>query len=178
MHSHQSFAAKTRTISPSEMPSSPHEPPRGRSRTRSATPPAAIRQPSPSRSHTPSRSRSSRRTASPRSRSRSRTLSRTPPARNGYRNGRRSGSRSLTRSRSPSRGSGDRRYRERNYSRSMSRERAPKQSSKIVVEKLTKNVTDAHLREIFGSYGEIESLELPMNRQCEYFHLRCFSLAR
>ncbi len=50
----------------------------------------------------------------------------------------------------------------------MSREREPKQSSKVVVEKLTKNVTEAHLREIFGSYGEIDRLDLPVNRQCEH----------
>ncbi|RVX74425.1 hypothetical protein B0A52_01551 [Exophiala mesophila] len=35
----------------------------------------------------------------------------------------------------------------------------------IVVEKLTKNVTEAHLREIFGTYGHIESVDLPMNKQ-------------
>ncbi|KAL2372299.1 hypothetical protein BDBG_09161 [Blastomyces gilchristii SLH14081] len=34
---------------------------------------------------------------------------------------------------------------------------------RIVVEKLTKNVNENHLREIFGVYGEIQSLELPMN---------------
>ncbi|KAH0844955.1 hypothetical protein FOPE_09910 [Fonsecaea pedrosoi] len=39
------------------------------------------------------------------------------------------------------------------------------QSSKIVVEKLTRNVTEAHLREIFGSYGRIESIDLPLNKQ-------------
>ncbi|KAJ9654875.1 hypothetical protein H2198_006148 [Neophaeococcomyces mojaviensis] len=39
------------------------------------------------------------------------------------------------------------------------------QSSKIVVEKLTRNVTEAHLQEIFGSYGRIQSIDLPMNRQ-------------
>ncbi|KAL9109942.1 MAG: hypothetical protein Q9227_005465 [Pyrenula ochraceoflavens] len=38
----------------------------------------------------------------------------------------------------------------------------------IVVEKLTKNVTEAHLREIFGNYGDIQSIDLPMNRQCTW----------
>ncbi|KAH1973624.1 hypothetical protein LV164_008253 [Aspergillus fumigatus] len=37
-------------------------------------------------------------------------------------------------------------------------------SKKFKVEKLTKNVTTSHLREIFGSFGDIKSLELPMNR--------------
>ncbi|KAJ2906535.1 hypothetical protein MKZ38_001178 [Zalerion maritima] len=35
----------------------------------------------------------------------------------------------------------------------------------IVVEKLTKNVDEDHLREIFGTYGPIRDLDLPMNRQ-------------
>ncbi|KAL8678521.1 MAG: hypothetical protein Q9186_005129 [Xanthomendoza sp. 1 TL-2023] len=35
----------------------------------------------------------------------------------------------------------------------------------IVVEKLTKNVNENHLREIFGSYGPIKDLDLPMNKQ-------------
>ena len=38
---------------------------------------------------------------------------------------------------------------------------------KIVIEKLTKNVTGAHLREVFGSFGEIQSIDLPMNRACK-----------
>jgi RNA recognition motif-containing protein len=42
------------------------------------------------------------------------------------------------------------------------------QSSKIVVEKLTRNVNEGHLREIFGSYGRIESIDLPLNKQCEF----------
>ena len=38
--------------------------------------------------------------------------------------------------------------------------------AQIVVEKLTKNVNEGHLREIFGAYGAIRELDLPMNRQC------------
>ena len=36
----------------------------------------------------------------------------------------------------------------------------------VVIEKLTKNVTEAHLREIFGTYGSIQDLDMPVNRQC------------
>lgn len=36
----------------------------------------------------------------------------------------------------------------------------------IVVEKLTKNVNESHLREIFGAYGSIQELDMPMNKQC------------
>ena len=39
----------------------------------------------------------------------------------------------------------------------------------IVVEKLTKNVNENHLREIFGAYGSIKELEVPMNKQCKFF---------
>ncbi|AEO64875.1 uncharacterized protein THITE_2030109, partial [Thermothielavioides terrestris NRRL 8126] len=35
----------------------------------------------------------------------------------------------------------------------------------IVVERLTKNVNEDHLYEIFGQYGEIDDLDLPVNRQ-------------
>jgi RNA recognition motif. (a.k.a. RRM, RBD, or RNP domain) len=36
--------------------------------------------------------------------------------------------------------------------------------ARLWLKKLTKNVNEAHLREIFGSYGQIESLDMPMNR--------------
>ncbi|KAK4133563.1 RNA-binding domain-containing protein [Trichocladium antarcticum] len=35
----------------------------------------------------------------------------------------------------------------------------------IVVERLTKNINEDHLYEIFGQYGEIDDLDLPVNRQ-------------
>ncbi|KAL8932251.1 MAG: hypothetical protein Q9211_006427 [Gyalolechia sp. 1 TL-2023] len=35
----------------------------------------------------------------------------------------------------------------------------------IVVEKLTKNVNDNHLHEIFGAYGHIKDLDMPLNKQ-------------
>ncbi|KAK2760375.1 hypothetical protein FQN54_002445 [Arachnomyces sp. PD_36] len=78
----------------------------------------------------------------------------------------RSRGRSVTRSRSRSRGGDARRggYRRRSDSRSVSRSPAPQRSSKIVVEKLTKNVNESHLREIFGAYGDIDSIDLPMNQ--------------
>lgn len=37
----------------------------------------------------------------------------------------------------------------------------------IVVERLTKNVTEEHLREIFGQYGEIDDMDVPLSRQCK-----------
>lgn len=146
-------------------------PSRGRSRSRSHTPtsaPPAERSRSRSHSRAPTHSRSPRRSISPRSRSNSRSRSPTPVPREG-RNGHRSIARSVTRSRSPSRGPGNRSYRDRSHSRSLSRQSRGPQSSKIVVEKLTKNVTEAHLREIFGSYGQIETLDLPINRQCMHY---------
>lgn len=147
-------------------------PARGRSRSRSprsntAQSPAAIRERSPPR-----------RSISPRSASRSRSPSRArstrrhnEASRNAGRNGR---SRTRSLSRSLSRG--------RSYSRSMSRGSPMPKSSKvspslatngrkltlqIVVEKLTKNVNESHLSEIFGAYGSIKDLDLPMNKQCK-----------
>lgn len=37
----------------------------------------------------------------------------------------------------------------------------------IIVERLSKNVHEGHLREIFGRYGPIQDLDLPINRTCE-----------
>ncbi|KAM0800272.1 hypothetical protein BDR22DRAFT_889635 [Usnea florida] len=139
-------------------------PERGRTRSRQQTSAFA-------KSQTLSRTRSApRRTISPRSGSRSRSPSGTPSAhvdgRNGVRNGRRS-SRSPTRSASRSRSGGraGRRRGDRSYTRSPSRGSLQPKSSKIVVEKLTKNVNEGHLRDIFGAYGSIQELDLPMNRQ-------------
>ena len=36
----------------------------------------------------------------------------------------------------------------------------------IVVEQLTKNVKEEHLREIFGHYGPIKDIKVPMNPMC------------
>ncbi|KAK0749029.1 hypothetical protein B0T18DRAFT_388701 [Schizothecium vesticola] len=43
-------------------------------------------------------------------------------------------------------------------------ETAPEAPFAIVVERLSKNVNEDHLREIFGQYGEIEDLDLPIGR--------------
>lgn len=140
------------------------------------------------------RSRTRSRSVEPRSRTRSRSDSRnrrspsrdsrTPPRRNGrYRDD------SPSRSRSRGRGRDDSRLRSR--SRSLTRSESPLKSTKvschiacacephdgechvdlynqIVVERLTKNVNEDHLREIFGQYGPIEDLDLPINRSCKY----------
>ncbi|RAL13612.1 RNA-binding protein with serine-rich domain 1 [Aspergillus homomorphus CBS 101889] len=112
--------------------------------------------------------RSSRRSVSPRPESRyksvtrSPSLDRTPGQRRDNRL--RSRPRSRTRSRSLSRSQTSRLYEKENDSRSPSPSVALPRSSKIVVEKLTKNVTESHLREIFGGFGEIQSLDLPMNK--------------
>lgn len=37
----------------------------------------------------------------------------------------------------------------------------------IVVEKLTKTINEEHLQEIFGQYGPIRDLDMPINRQCK-----------
>ncbi|OIW31268.1 RNA-binding domain-containing protein [Coniochaeta ligniaria NRRL 30616] len=115
------------------------------------------------------RSRSVTRSPTPRSyQSRSPSAHRRSPQ-PGYRsptprrNGRHD-SRSLSPSRSPSRSRSYSRDRDsRPRSRTRSETPAPR-STKIVVERLTKNVNEDHLYEIFGQYGEIRDLDLPMNR--------------
>ncbi|KAB8266797.1 hypothetical protein BDV30DRAFT_62084 [Aspergillus minisclerotigenes] len=142
---------------------------RGRSPNRSPL------DPGPKQASTPMR-----RTMSPRSESRpgsERSASSDHVRRNGYRSRSRSRSASRSRmlsrsrsrswssrSRSRSRSRGSRRCRDRSYSETPSPSDSLPRSSKIVVEKLTKNVTESHLREIFGSFGDIESLDLPMNK--------------
>jgi hypothetical protein len=54
---------------------------------------------------------------------------------------------------------------------------AKKNNEQIVVEKLTKNVTEPHILEIFGSFGEIQSVDLPMNHTCMPMHLFLLSSA-
>ncbi|KAH0523747.1 hypothetical protein TsFJ059_008708 [Trichoderma semiorbis] len=119
-------------------------PSRSRRRASSRTPPRSNS--NGSRSPPPTHRRHRHDSRSP-SRSRSRSRSITPPRRNG-RN--RSGSRDRSRergrdSRSPSEG-------------------PPKRATKIVVERLSKNVNEEHLYEIFGQFGHIKDLDLPMNR--------------
>ncbi|KAJ4134534.1 hypothetical protein NW765_008577 [Fusarium oxysporum] len=124
-------------------------PSRGRYRSRTRSPAArSERSRSPQRRHhhdsrSPARSTSpQRRNGRYRSRSRSRS---------------RSNSRSRSRSRSWSRGARDRNDRDRSASPAA-------KSTKIVVERLSKNINEQHLYEIFGQFGRIKDLDLPMNR--------------
>ncbi|KAJ9155508.1 hypothetical protein NKR23_g2088 [Pleurostoma richardsiae] len=108
----------------------------------------------------------------------SRSRTRSPAPRSDYSRSPSRGRRSPTRSRSPldSRSPSPRRNGRARDSRSPSRDRdvrmrsrtpseSPLRSTKIVVERLTKNVNEDHLYEIFGHYGSIKDLDLPMNRQ-------------
>ncbi|KAL2192599.1 hypothetical protein P885DRAFT_82058 [Corynascus similis CBS 632.67] len=133
--------------------------PRSRSRTPRSQP---SRSPSPSMerrrfSDRDGNGRSPARNGRYRSRSRGRSTSRSPSRS-------RTPSWSRSRSRSYSRGRSYSRDGSRSRSRSRS-ETPPARSTKIVVERLTKNVNEDHLYEIFGEYGEIDDLDLPVNRQ-------------
>ncbi|KAI6250680.1 RNA-binding protein with serine-rich domain [Erysiphe necator] len=124
------------------MPSQSPSPSRGRQRERSVY---------SNQGRTASRSPSKpRRSITPR------TVSRSPRRTSRYRSESRSRSRSRTRTRSRSR------------SPSHGRSLSPPRSTKIVVEKLTKNITADHLREIFSTYGTIRDLDMPMNRQFDF----------
>ncbi|KAG5981033.1 hypothetical protein E4U55_003367 [Claviceps digitariae] len=115
-----------------------------------------------SRSRSPSRgrTRSLTRSMSPRS-----DVSRSPVRQ------RRHDSRSLSRSMTPPpRRNGRYRSTSRSWSRGRGRdsrdasESPVPRSTKIVVERLSKNINQDHLYEIFGQFGPIKDLDLPMNR--------------
>ncbi|KAG9715275.1 hypothetical protein KCU84_g11830, partial [Aureobasidium melanogenum] len=118
-----------------------------------------------SRSPTPRRDAASRSPYSRASRSPSRTPRRSISPRPSPSPQRRSRSRTRTRSPAHSR-SRSRSYRARSTSRGRDRSPTPPmpRSSKIVIEKLTKNVTSAHLNEIFSTYGAIADLDMPLNK--------------
>lgn len=123
-----------------------------------------------SRSRSRSRSRSYSRSprhsrGRPLSDSRSRSRSRSRPR---SRSSSRSRSDSYSRSSSRSRSRSQSRSRSRSLRRSRSRYSEPKVTTKLFVRGLSKNVTDEHLKEIFGHYGTIKTVELPMNRQGKF----------
>ncbi|QUC18049.1 uncharacterized protein UV8b_02290 [Ustilaginoidea virens] len=109
----------------------------------------------------------------PRGRPRSLTRSATPLTGDSRSPGRRrrfdspSPSRSIT---PPPRRNGRHRADSRSWSRGRGREsREPSEhplarSTKIVVERLSKNINEDHLYEIFGQFGSIKDLDLPINR--------------
>ncbi|KAI1427120.1 hypothetical protein F5Y12DRAFT_197968 [Xylaria sp. FL1777] len=103
------------------------------------------------RGHSRSPTPPSRYSASPSNRRR-RYSSASPPPSHANNNGNYRSPDSRSRSRSPSRGRGE--------------SRSPlRGSTKIVVEKLSKTINEGHLYEIFGQYGTIRDLDLPMSRQ-------------
>ncbi|KAL1895339.1 hypothetical protein Cpir12675_003296 [Ceratocystis pirilliformis] len=135
---------------------------------------------SPSRSRSRSRSNSLSRGQSPdrrRRHHRSASYSQSPDSHRGRR--RRLNSESKDKSRSRGRSRSNSRTRSSNSSKSGSRSRSKswsqscsrsrtrspdhQGSTKVVVERLTKNVNEAHLREIFGQFGGINDLYIPKN---------------
>ncbi|KAL9468680.1 hypothetical protein ACSS6W_010374 [Trichoderma asperelloides] len=113
-------------------------------RSLSRSPPRSDDSRSPPPAHRRRRYDSRSPSRSPRSRSRSFTP---PPRRNGRH-------RSTSRNRSRDRG---------RDSRSPGESPLAK-STKIVVERLSKNINEDHLYEIFGQFGHIKDLDLPINR--------------
>ena len=110
---------------------------------------------SPSRGRSVSRSPIRRDSRSPQ-RSRSPLRSHSPPPRANGHGIRRSSSRDPI----------DSRARGHSYSRSPPRRSPTRRSAKVVIEKLTKNVNEDHLRELFGAYGRVREVDLPINKQC------------
>lgn len=51
--------------------------------------------------------------------------------------------------------------------RPISRSRSPVEKSTVFIRNLTKNVGERHLEEIFGMYGKVKSLDLPVFPRCE-----------
>jgi hypothetical protein len=47
----------------------------------------------------------------------------------------------------------------------------------VVVTNLTRNVVEAHLRTVFGFYGDLTKVDLPVYAKCEY-HRRHFHHSR
>ncbi|KAF9579240.1 RNA-binding protein with serine-rich domain 1 [Lunasporangiospora selenospora] len=126
---------------------------RVRSRSRSLS-----RSRSRSRSHSPPRGRSLSRTPSPRPKDAPRSQS---PARGRSVAGSRSRSRSNARPRSTSRS----RSPVGKHARQDSRDSDPDLTlvSTITIKNLTKNVTEAHIKEILSTYGKIKSILFPIN---------------
>jgi RNA-binding protein with serine-rich domain 1 len=44
----------------------------------------------------------------------------------------------------------------------------------VVITNLTRNVVEAHLQSIFGFYGEIAKIDLPIYVKCAYYHMPPF----
>jgi RNA recognition motif-containing protein len=46
----------------------------------------------------------------------------------------------------------------------------------IVIENLTRNVNEGHLKEIFGAYGDILEIDMPNNKACMDYLVRFLCL--
>lgn len=139
----------------------------------------ASRSPSPRLARSPSRDRHRyrSRTRSPvyhrRPASRSPTRSRSPPPRRNvrYRSRSRSWSREHPRDGRPREQSprpAGTKVRTSLSSAAVSAQRLTHRRQQIVVERLSKNIREPHLDEIFSQYGRILDLDVPMSRACAF----------